>query len=99
LYRPLYPQESERLSSFLIEHVGKDYDAIGAFRSGGKVFSWIESLLRRQDFSSLFCSELCATAFQCTGILPTDNASRWNPNRLVRACRRRGILRRPWRLK
>ncbi len=99
LYRPLYLQESKRLSAFLIEHLGRNYDTIGAFRSGGKVFSWIESLLRRQDFSSLFCSELCAAAFQCTGILPTDNASRWNPNRLVRTCRHRGILRRPWKLK
>jgi len=99
VYRPLYAYEGNRLSEFLIEHLGRDYDAIGAFRSGGNVFSWIESLLRRQDLSSLFCSELCAAAFQCTGILPTDNASRWNPNRLVRACRRRGVLRRPWRLK
>jgi hypothetical protein len=99
VYRSLYPPESKRLSSFLTKHIGKDYDTIGAVRSGGKVCSWIESLLRRQDLSSLFCSELCAAAFQCTGILPTDNASRWNPNRLVRACRRRGILRQPWRLK
>ena len=99
LFRATYPQESKRLSEFLTKNLGKDYDAIGAVRSGGFVWAWIGSMLRRQDLSSLFCSELCAAAHQHIGILRTDNASRWSPNRLVRTERRRGILLKPWRLK
>ncbi len=99
LYRPLYPFESKRLSAFLLEYIGKDYDAIGAFRAGGIGWSWLESKLRRQDLSSLFCSEYCAAAHAHVGVFRTDHVSRWSPNRLVRTERRRGILLKPWRLK
>jgi len=99
LYRPLYPFESKRLSAFLLEYIGKDYDAIGAFRAGGIGWSWLESKLRRQDLSSLFCSEYCAAAHARVGVFRTDHAGRWSPNRLVRTERRRGILLKPWRLK
>lgn len=99
LYRPLYPQENKRLSRFLLEYLGKDYDAIGAFRAGGIGWSWLESKLRPQDLSSLFCSEYCAAAHARIGIFRTDHAGRWSPNRLVRTERLRGVLRRPWRLK
>ena len=99
LWRPLYTFESQRLSSFLVKHIGKDYDAIGAFRAGGIGWSWIESKLRRQDLSSLFCSEFCAAAHAHVGVFRTDHAGRWSPNRLVRTERRRGILLKPWRLK
>ena len=99
LYRPLYPFENKRLSAFLAEYLGKDYDAIGAFRAGGIGWSWLESKLRRQDLTSLFCSEYCAAAHACVGVFRTDHVSRWSPNRLVRTERRRGILLKPWRLK
>ena len=99
LYRPLYTFESKRLSAFLLEYLGKDYDAIGAFRSGGIGWSWLESKLRPQNLSSLFCSEYCAAAHAHVGIFRTDHAGRWSPNRLVRTERRRGILLKPWRLK
>jgi len=98
-YRPLYPFESKRLSEFLLEYLGKDYDAIGAFRAGGIGWSWLESKLRRQDLTSLFCSEYCAAAHAHVGVFRTDHVSRWSPNRLVRTERRRGILLKPWRLK
>ncbi|REJ65646.1 MAG: hypothetical protein DWQ31_17045 [Planctomycetota bacterium] len=99
LYRPLYAFEQERLSTFLVSHIGVDYDAIGAFRAGGVGWSWIESKLYRQNLSSLFCSELCAAAHAHIGVFRTDHASRWSPNRLCRTERRRGILLKPWRLK
>jgi len=99
LYRPLYPFENKRLSAFLLEYLGKDYDAIGAFRAGGIGWSWLESKLRRQDLTSLFCSEYCAAAHAHVGVFRTDHVSRWSPNRLVRTERRRGILLKPWRLK
>ena len=99
LYRPLYAFESQRLSAFLLKYLGKDYDAIGAFRAGGIGWSWLESKLRRQDLTSLFCSEYCAAAHAHVGVFRTDHVGRWSPNRLVRTERRRGILRRPWRLK
>ena len=99
LYRPLYTFERKRLNTFLQKYLGKDYDAVGAFRAGGVGWSWLESKLRRQDLSSLFCSEYCAAAHARVGIFRTDHLSRWSPNRLVRTERRRGILLKPWRLK
>ena len=95
----LYDFESERLSKFLTAFIGKNYDAIGAFRAGGIGWSWLESKLRRENLESLFCSEYCAAAHANIGIFRTDNVSRWSPNRLARTERRRGILRKPWRLK
>ncbi len=99
LYRPLYAFESQRLSTFLLKYLGKDYDSIGAFRAAGVGWSWLESKLRRQDMSSLFCSEYCAAAHASVGVFCTDHVSRWNPNQLVRTERRTGILLKPWRLK
>ncbi|MFQ5419477.1 MAG: hypothetical protein ACE5EY_03835 [Anaerolineae bacterium] len=99
LSRKLARNEVERLSSFLVQYLGVHYDAIGAFRAGGVGFSWLESKLREEDLSSLFCSEFCAAAHSRVGIFPTDNASRWSPNKFVRAERRCGVLQKPWRLK
>lgn len=99
LYRKLYHFESKRLSRFLVQSVGMPYDQIGAFRAGGVGFSSIESLLREADLSSLFCSEWCCAAHASIGIFPTNNASRYSPNRLVRTERRQGILLSPRRLK
>jgi len=99
LCRPLRRFENRKLSAFLHKHLGKDYDAIGAFRSAGVGWSWLESKLRPQDLSSLFCSEYCAAAHTHVGLFHTEHVSRWSPNRLVRAERRRGILLKPWRLK
>jgi hypothetical protein len=98
LYRELYRHESQRLTAFLLECVGTEYDAIGAFRAGGVGFSFVESRLRRQDLEALFCSELCAAAYAFTGLHPTGNAGFWSPNKLCRTLRRRGVLRKPWRI-
>ncbi len=99
LYRALYPSENERLTAFLIGTIGVPYDMTGAFRSAGVGLSWIESLFRRQDLTSIFCSEWVAAAYAVTGLHPTDNVSRWNPNRLCRHLRGHNILCKPRRLK
>lgn len=95
----LRPLESRRLTAFLLEHLGRDYDAIGAIRAGGVGFSWLESRLRQEDLSSLFCSEYCAGAHKHIDILDVHSASRWSPNLLTRVERRRGILLKPRRMK
>lgn len=95
LYRELYPSEAARLNQFLVQSLGKPYDSLGAMRS----VSWVESLFRHQDLASIFCSEWLAAALATIGLCPTDNASRWNPNRLVRRLRRREIVLKPLRLK
>lgn len=99
LSRQLYWHEKSRLSTFLIAQLGKDYDAIGAFRSGGNGFSWLESFFHEENLSSLFCSELVAAALRDIGVFTTSNASKWNPAKLVRTLRWCGILRKPTRLK
>lgn len=99
LVEALRPLESRRLTRFLLDQRGKDYDAIGAFRAGGIGFSYIESLLRPEDLSSLFCSEVVAAAHAHIGLLDTRNASRWNPNHFVRTERKRKILMKSFREK
>jgi len=98
IYRPLFGNEANRLNNFLCAKIGTPYDKIGAIRAGGIGWSWVESLLHREDLSFIFCSELCAAAHTQIGLLRTDNVSRWNPNRFVRRERRERILRKPRRL-
>lgn len=97
LYRPLFDFESQRLSEFLTSHLHVPYDEIGAFRSAG--FGPVESILHPENLNSIFCSEYVAAALREIGIMPTDDASKWSPNALVRFLRRREVLLRPRRLK
>jgi hypothetical protein len=99
LVRSLYQNELERLNTYLHETVGIPYDAVGAFRSGGVGYSWLEGQLREADLSSIFCSEWCCAAHTEIGLFRTDNVSRFSPSKFVRAERRQGILNRPRRLK
>jgi hypothetical protein len=99
LYRELYSDEADRFSAFLIATLGIPYDELGAARSAGIGLSWIESVFRAQDLTSIYCSEWLSAILATIGMCPTDNASRWNPNRLVRRLRRREILLKPVRLK
>lgn len=99
LCHELFGAEPEHLNKFLIDHIGIPYDHIGAIRSGGAAWSWLESHLHVENLDSIFCSEYCAAAHRYTGILQTGHVSRWNPNRLIRYERREGILVKPWRLK
>lgn len=79
--------------------LGTSYDAIGAFRSRAVGFGWLERRLRKEDLTSIFCSEFVAAAWTHVGLMQSDNASAWNPNRLARfAVRQRITLpRRRWR--
>jgi hypothetical protein len=99
IYRPLFGFEEERLNKFLISKIGVPYDMVGGMRSAGAGVSWIESKLRGEDLSLIFCSELVAAAHNLIGLLRTENASRWNPNKLIRHERHTRTLRRPRRLK
>lgn len=99
LYRSLYSHEKKRLTDKLVNDIWAEYDTLGAIRSAGVVFSSIESLFRKEDFSSLFCSELVAASLSDIGIWSTANASRWNPNHLVRELRREDVVHKPVRLK
>jgi len=99
LYRPLYAWEDERFIEFLMGTIGTPYDEMGAFRSAGVGFSWIESLFREQNLTTIFCSEWIAAAYTYVGLHPMDNVSRWNPNRLARHLRGDGILGKARRLK
>lgn len=98
-YRPLYLWEDQRLTEFLTDTIGTPYDMMGAMRAGGIGLSWIESLFRPPDLTSIFCSEWVAAAYSYVGLHPTDNVSRWNPNRLLRHLRRDGIIGKPRRLR
>lgn len=99
LYRQLFVHEEMRLTEFLLSTIGVPYDQLGAFRAGYVLFSWVQSRLREEDLTQLFCSEWCAAAHAAIGILPSENAGRWNPNYFTRYERRCGLLRKPRRLK
>lgn len=94
LTRPLYDFEKDRLNSFLLGTIGIPYDQIGAFRASDH-WSWIEQWFHEENLSSIFCSEWCAAAHNDIGIFSTSDASRWSPNRLIRAERWHGLLHRP----
>jgi hypothetical protein len=91
LRRPLYDHEAYRLQESLDSALGRPYDMLGAFRAGGFLFRTMQGLLRREDVSSLFCSEWCAAVLANTGIFQTRSAGKWSPNALVRHLVRSGI--------
>ncbi len=99
LYRKLYKHEEKRLLKLLYDAVGIPYDKLGAGRSAGFLFASIQALFRGQDLSTFFCSELIANKLSEIGIHPVTNASKWNPNRLVRDLRRDRVVCKPIRLK
>jgi len=92
LYRKLYRHETDRLTRYLFQAVGLPYDTKGAIRSGGVGLSALESLIRGQDLSALFCSEFVASALAHIGLFQTANASRWNPNCLIRTLQQLGTF-------
>lgn len=91
LRRPLYNDESDRLANFLDGRIGFPYDRLGAARSAGFAFRLLESMLHREDLSSVFCSEVVAAALSYIGVLNITSAGKYNPNALCRTLRRRGI--------
>lgn len=100
LHRTLYLRESRRLTYSLLGKLGKRYDLLGAGRAGGGlVLRWLRVLLRRENLDQEFCSELTADEYSKLGVLPTGNASAYNPNSFVRRARRAGVLKPRVRLK
>lgn len=56
-----------------------DYDTKGAIKAGLKIIELL-GIERQPDFSTLFCSEMVARAYQIAGLLDTNiNASRETP--------------------
>jgi hypothetical protein len=99
LYRPLYGHEYRRLDYHLKDALGLEYDWRGAARSGGFLTRLTTSALHEENLNTYFCSELVAKGLSLIGLFPTGNASKWNPNSLVRRCRAMGLLKPPVRLK
>ena len=60
--------------SFLLDQVGKKYDAPQAIGSALDVIPD-----NREDFDKLFCSELDAAALEHSGVIPAVNASEMTP--------------------
>lgn len=98
LRRPLYPHEIARLQHVLDREIGKAYDLGGAIRSGGFLFRSLQTVLREEDMSTVFCSEWVAHALRQTGVLQVKSVSSWNPNRLCRHVTKTGVCSSPERL-
>ncbi len=98
---PDWPYGAPALAAYVVMQLGADYDALGAFRSRGTPLGLLERLLciHRENLASLFCSEFVAAAWRASKVWNTGNASRWSPNSLARAAVRRGVVRKPVRIK
>ena len=85
-----------QLREFCCHHTRQrtSYDALGAFRSRSTPLGIVERLFLQspENLSRLFCSEFVAAALKACGVWNAPNASRWNPNSLVRALSRAGII-------
>ncbi len=91
LQAPLYRAEKTRLTLYLLSMLGEPYDYLGAGRTAGFFLRTVESVLRTEDLSKVFCSELCSEALTQLGRTRIVNSSGQNPNSLVRYCYREGI--------
>jgi len=91
LSRSLYGHEEQRLQLYLLSLVGRPYDTVGAFRSGGVLFGLLESVIHTESLNTIFCSEFAASALSEIGVFPTSNASKYNPNKLARRAFMEGI--------
>lgn len=94
-----HPVDEELLYFFLRSQLGRPYDFLGAFRSGGIFWNRIMRAIHPESLSALFCSEFCAAALDRVRYFNTGNASAWSPAKLARALGRRGLVLRPERLK
>lgn len=99
LTRSLYDHERTRLRYYLGGRLGTGYDFHGAVRSGGLVLWALEKLIRREDLSTIFCSELVAAALSAVGVFPTSKPGSYSPNRLAKVLRFHGLTRQPIRIK
>ena len=99
LCRPLYDFERKRLTEFLMGTIHIPYSKMAALRSADFLgLTLFESMLGETQLHHIFCSDWVAAAHNYIGLWPTTNAGSWNPNRLVRFLRAKGLLCRPRRL-
>ena len=92
LTAPLYPQESKRLNRFLLDHLGRPYDRLGAFASSDWVMTWIEPSLREDQLAFCYCSEVVEGVFRYIDRWHVADIGQYSPNRLVRVARRKGLI-------
>lgn len=95
----LSDEKSQKLTNNLLMHLGIAYDYFGAARSGGVLLRKVEGLLRPEDLSTFFCSELVALMLDELGIIAIENASAQSPNSLGRKLVREYITTYPKRIK
>lgn len=98
MQKPLRPTEVFLLQCYLNSTVGIPYDMIGAVRSGGHLFNWLESKLHSENLAHIFCSEWCVAAYDNIERFDTDNRAKWNPNKFIRECKSRAIHSQPERI-
>jgi hypothetical protein len=92
LVKPLSEQQTRKLTIYLTCQLGKKYDYRGAIGSGGGIMLRIlRCFLKKASFTDIFCSELCAGGYDYLEILPSRNASAYNPVAFLRRARRYGI--------
>jgi hypothetical protein len=102
LRAPIDWREAEEINEYLVELATTEcaYDLIGAVRSRMTPYALIQRWKHgHEDLQTLFCSELVAATWNRFGIFPTKNASGWNPNTLLRAATRNGIVSSPFQVK
>ena len=80
------------LTKTLKDKIGTPYDWDGAKKAGGYLYSAACAIMYGEDVDSMFCSELVAYALQQVGICDIQNASRWNPNSLMRRLTRDSVF-------
>lgn len=97
--KPLDSVEARRLKIFLVSQLGKDYDYAGALASGPRLIRWSSWLFKDESLSSIFCSELCAAAYDRLLRFDIRTSSVYNPNNMLRRMLRRGCVLEPQRIK
>lgn len=93
LFQPLNDYETIRLTTWWEQQLGKSYDLPGAIRSRRRFWA------RKEDLTSLFCSEACAADLRIVNRTIGDNASGWSPNSLRKASLKQCIYFYPRRIK
>lgn len=85
LREPLTPEQEGKLSEFLAGMTGRGYDALGALGARDTLLGALVRIGKKEDLTSLFCSELCISAGEAIEVFPKKcNASGFSPNRSVR---------------
>ncbi len=95
----LNPAQRRFLHEFLNKQLEKPYDSTGAVESAGNLAAEVQGEINGENLDKVFCSELTAGGLRSVGLFITENASKWNPSRLIRHLRLQGLVNRRVRLK